>query len=234
MQFFRKRENAMFCPNCGAMLDDNAKFCTSCGSQLAAQPVQQTYQQPQQTYQQPQQTYQQPQQTYQQPQQTYQQPQQTYQQPQQTYQQQSYQQTPYQAQTYQQTAQPVQQEMPMKWHKFLCYFGLWLGAVLNLFSGILLLVAGNGNALTKIYGIILVAIAVFDVYVAINMIKMKKGAPKKLILLYAVNLVVGLVFTLLLSSNGSSSSSFGSLAGSALMVFANLTYYKKREHLFVN
>ena len=208
----------MFCPNCGAMLNDNASFCTSCGAPIPQQqaPQQQSPQQP--VYQQPaQQSYQQPvPPAYQQPvQQSYQQP---YQQP-------------YQ-QSYQQPVNSGTPDMPMKWHKFLCYFGLWLGALLNGFSGVALLTAGAG-ALSKVYGILLLIIAVFDAYVAICMIKMKKGAPKMLILLYGITLVVNLLF-MLISGGDSLSSGIGSLAGSALMIAINLTYYKKREHLFVN
>lgn len=51
----------MFCPNCGAALEQGARFCGSCGATIAQEQPQQTYQQP--TYQQP--TYEQP--AYQQP-----------------------------------------------------------------------------------------------------------------------------------------------------------------------
>ncbi len=46
----------MFCPNCGAQIDDNSKFCVSCGATVEeeptvqAQPQQPQYQQPQYVY----------------------------------------------------------------------------------------------------------------------------------------------------------------------------------------
>ena len=107
----------MYCKNCGAFVQDGAPFCSNCGAQQnAAQPQQPTYQQ--QTYQQP----------------PYQQ--QNYQQP--PYQQQAYyQQPPYQQQAYYQqpAGDPRNQGMPMGWYKFLIYFALFAGAVLNGISG---------------------------------------------------------------------------------------------------
>ena len=94
-------------------------FCRNCGAQIQDGSVNCPYCGAQQYNQQP---YQQPyQQNYQQPyQQNYQQP---YQQP------------------YQQSG--IQNTLPMNWHKFLVYFGLWAGAVLNLINGFLLLTGSH-------------------------------------------------------------------------------------------
>ena len=220
----------MYCPNCGAQLPDGAAFCNVCGQpQQNARPA---YQQPQQNYQQP---YQQPQQNYQQP--YYQQPQQPYQQP--YYPQQNY-------------RQPVYQQLPMKWHKFLCYFCLWLSAVLNIVFGIQYL---NGDARlvdvyvpeletpNGVYGIFAILIGVLCVVTAILLLKFKKNGPRILhftLLNSAVGTVVIMVWeALILSGYGADATVLYVTAGitlvaSLIVIALNNTYYRKRAHLFVN
>lgn len=218
----------MFCQNCGAQIADGSNACPYCGAQLT--PAQPTYQQPsaQQGYQQ------------------------------QGYQQQGYQQTPYQAQGYQQPyQQPVQQQPPLKWHKFLVYFGLWAGAVINLISGISTMLGSQyGESadlvyraipglriIDIIYGLALLGIAATGVLTALKLLKFKKDAPKMLLYLLIASAVAGLLYSVvgaaILSARGGDvssviSSAVGSVAGSAAMIALNRTYYKKREHLFVN
>lgn len=208
-------------------------FCPNCGAQLpdgaafcsvCGQPQQNArpaYQQPQQNYQQP---------YYQQPQQNYQQP---YYQPQQNY------------------RQPVYQQLPMKWHKFLCYFCLWLSAVLNIVAGIQYL---NGDARlvdvyvpeletpNGVYGIFAILIGVLCAVTAILLLKFKKNGPRILhftLLNSAVGTVVIMVWeALILSGYGADATvlyvSAGiTLVASLIVIALNKTYYNKRAHLFV-
>ena len=236
----------MFCNNCGAQIPDGSPFCPSCGAQQAQQAQQQAYQQQPQGYQQPYQ-----QQGYQQPYQ-----QQAYQQP---YQQQGYQQ-PYGQPGYQ---QPYGQQIPqqgMKWHKFLVYFALWAGALLNLIMGIVCLTGAQYGEMKElvyayipgmkapdlVYGILLVLLAVLGVLTAVKLLKFKVGAPKWLTILYIAALAVSIIYIawsmIVLSDYGvglgdmgsSLSSTIGSIAGSILMIIVNKIYYGKRAHLFVN
>ena len=216
-------------------------FCNNCRAQIpdgsavcpycGAQQAQQPYQQPQ--YQQP---YQQPQ--YQQP---YQQPQ--YQQP--------------YPQAYPQGT-PINSQ-PMKWHKFLVYFALWAGAVLNIISGILALTGSvygeekelvyhffpTMESVNVVYGILCVGLGIFGFYTAYNMLNFKKGAPKLLTILYAAACVISLVYIVAVfvivtdKVRGLDTSDLWltggmNLAVSILMILVNNVYYKKREHLFVN
>ncbi|MBR6704720.1 MAG: zinc ribbon domain-containing protein [Lachnospiraceae bacterium] len=216
----------MFCPNCGAQLPDGAAFCSVCGQpQQKARPA---YQQPQQNYQQPQQNYQQP--YYQQPQQNYQQP---YYQPQQNY------------------RQPVYQQLPMKWHKFLCYFSLWLSAVLNIVFGFLYLSeeASLVDAYVPeletpngVYGIFAILIGILCAVTAILLLKFKKNGPRILhftLLNSAVGNVVIMVWVaLILSGYGADATVLYVRAGitlvaSLIVIALNKTYYNKRAHLFV-
>ena len=208
-------------------------FCPNCGAQLpdgaafcsvCGQPQQNArpaYQQPQQNYQQP---------YYQQPQQNYQQP---YYQPQQNY------------------RQPVYQQLPMKWHKFLCYFCLWLSAVLNIVAGIQYL---NGDARlvdvyvpeletpNGVYGIFAILIGVLCAVTAILLLKFKKNGPRILhftLLNSAVGTVVIMVWeAFILSGYGADATvlyvSAGiTLVASLIVIALNKTYYNKRAHLFV-
>lgn len=259
----------MYCGNCRAQIPDNSPVCPYCGAQQA--PAQPAYQQPyaQQGYQQnyPQQNYQQPaypQQNY--PQQNYQQPypQQNYQQPygQQGYRQPTYQQ-PYPQQAYQ---QPYRQNslqnagLPMNWHKFLVYFGLWAGAVWNIICAVTMFAGAQYGDYSElvyafipglkiidvVYGILLIGIGALGFLTAFQLLKLKRGAPKLLMILYIVSAaasvlyVVASVIVLLnygadLSDLASTMiSTFSTIGISIAMIIANNVYYKKRAHLFVN
>lgn len=212
----------MFCKNCGARNLDDAKFCTSCGSQIVdVQSVQEQYAAPQ-----------------------------------------PYGQQPVAPQPYgQQLDVPQYQDpykgFPMKWHKFLIYFALWAGAVVNLVfaiqiikgehygpsSGAVYSLFPNMKYVDIAYGVIVLAIALLQAITAIRLMGLKRGAPKLLITLYIVNLISGITYVGAAYAVASKYLSVGDLltpsiiagfAVSGIMIFANATYYKKREVLFVN
>ena len=244
----------MFCKNCGNQIPDSSKFCTHCGAQIefSTQENEQQTNADQQPYGQPQQPYGQPQQPYGQQQQPYGQPQQPYGQPQQPYGQQQY-----------GYSQPMYYDeysgFPMKWHKFLVYFALWFGAVLNFINGVTdiigapiigsedsVLSAVSGlRTLNVIYGIGLLAMGVIGVITALKLKGLKVGAPKWLTILYVVDGALSIVFViataLLIRSAGFdlsvasvASNALGTIIGSVVMIILNSIYYKKRAALFVN
>lgn len=239
----------MFCSKCGAQNPDGAQFCQACGAPLAAAPAAPQPQQPQQppvppvpeqppVPPAPEQAPQQPQQPYGQWQQPQQQPQQPYgqwQQPQDTY------------------------GLPMNWHKFLIYFALWAGGILNIISGILTFTGkqyelyGDTPAewvyaffdglkqLDMFYGIVLLALGVLCIVDRFQLAGFKRIGPKLLLVLYAANLVLGIIYVVAASkitgleiSDMADSRTVASLVMSAVMVVVNAIYYKKRAHLFVN
>ncbi len=226
----------MFCKNCGAQISDSTLFCEHCGTQVSTaapqQPQQPVYQQP--VYQQPQQP-------------VYQQP--VYQQPQQPV----YQSAP------QSVSQPaIGAELPMKWFKFLIYFSLFAGAVLNLVTGIMAMTGGQyeavgGNAelvyrimpdlqvVDMIYGVALLALAAFAVYVRMRLAGFYENGPKMLTVLYALSLAFSLIYLIaassILAEKGGEidfSSQAPNIAMSVAMIVCNITYFNKRSHLFVN
>lgn len=216
----------MYCPNCGTQLPDGSRFCTNCGTSLAQpeQPQQEQYQQPQQQYQQPQQ--------------------------------QQYQ--PYQP--YPQGYAPMDRfgGVPMKWHKFLAYFAMWFSALGNLIMGIQCLTGsqyGSGveanmvyqvfpsmKTADVLYGILLLATAVLAAYTAYSLLKLKKGAPNLLTVLYVVNAAASILYIILVVGAIGDYTDVSELISSAIigvitsivMIIINRVYYGKRMQFFVN
>ena len=222
----------MFCPNCGTNVGNAERFCPNCGAALNQNTASAN---PQPNYQQP----------------NYQQP--NYQQP--NYQQPSYQQPNYQP-VYQ---QPVQQyPYPMNWYKFVIYFALFAGAVLNAINGILHLtgsvwemqnvsadmvyaVFGGMQAVDIIYGIGAIALAAFDIVTRMHLAKFRKTGPKFLSVCYGV--AVGLALLYIILTSAVTGISIGDLVGateilqlvvSIVMLVVNVVYFNKRASLFVN
>ena len=222
----------MFCPNCGTNVGNAERFCPNCGAALNQNTASAN---PQPNYQQP----------------NYQQP--NYQQP--NYQQPSYQQPNYQP-VYQ---QPVQQyPYPMNWYKFVIYFALFAGAVLNAISGILHLtgsvwemqnvsadmvyaVFGGMQAVDIIYGIGAIALAAFNIVTRMHLAKFRKTGPKFLTVCYGV--AVGLALLYIILTSAVTGISIGDLVGateilqlvvSIVMLVVNVVYFNKRASLFVN
>lgn len=247
----------MYCGKCGAQLPDNAVFCSVCGENVAGAPVNAAAgmqnnatgytDQPQQP---------------------------DYQQP--TYQQPDYQNTAYQ-QNYAQPGagytDPYQQQpngaafnagwqnaYPMKWYKFLIYFSLFAGAVLNFISGVMCLngsqYEGGGasaelvwafydglKTADTIFGIACIVSAVLLIYTRFQLAGFKRNGPNMLTITYVYTCVISLIYIIAVSSIVSgygvdatdiASSAISSLIGSVVMIVINFVYFNKRKSLFVN
>lgn len=170
----------MFCPNCGSQVPDTSRFCPSCGASLGAAAQQEPVQPA----------------------------------------------TPPSPgvppapgaapipgtppvpgaapiQSYAGTAEPS-----MKWYKFLIYFALFAGALLNVgnaftaFTGAhydgsakyVYAMFGGLQAVDIIYGVVLIGLAVAAIYVRQQLAHFKKGAPKMFLVLYGANAVVGILY----------------------------------------
>ena len=229
----------MFCSKCGTNIADDAAFCPACGASTATQAAPAYQQQP--TYQQP--TYQQP--TYQQP--TYQQP--TYQQP--TYQQPAYQQPAYQQPAY----QPDRfGGTPMKWYKFLIYFLLFAGAVVNVINAINCFTGaqyeGAADYLYAYYdglqvmdiimGLGCLALAAFNIYVRFRLAGLHRNGPQMLNYMYIAIIALNVVYSgvcMAIIGNFDATvlgSLVGNIIGNVVILAINTNYFGKRKHLFVN
>ena len=154
----------MFCKNCGAQNPDDVKFCQSCGSAVGEQPANPDAGAPAGEQNQP--------------------------------------------VTNGAYADPAPATLSMKWHKFLVYFALWAGALINLVNGLQSLSGSQYGeykgwvyalfsglqAADMAYGVVLLVCAALGCFVAYSLLKMKKGAPKLLMILYAVSGAVAIPF----------------------------------------
>lgn len=169
----------------------------------------------------------------------------TYQQPyQQTYQ------SPYQ--------QPAAAELSMKWFKFLIYFSLWAGAVINLANAVLMLTGsvyevavnsispdvvygfyGNGlKAFDMIYGIAMLALAAFSIHARFRLAKFRKDGPLCLYIVYGASIALSLIYTIgttiIVGESTFSSDIASNVLVSFIFIFVNRSYFKKRSAMFVN
>lgn len=154
-------------------------------------------------------------------------------------------------------AAPNAPKLGMKWYKFLIYFALFLSAVLNFisslsyFTGSVYFSASNGTisaadvyaafGVLKIidiaYGVYIVAIAVFALVLRSHLAGYSSKAPKMVTVFYALGAAVPLVYNLLTGAIVGVSvlgDSIGSIIISLIFLFANMRYFKRRAHLFVN
>lgn len=213
----------MFCKNCGAQCNEGAKFCPACGTDLTppTAPEQPAYQQPAQP------VYQQPV-MYQQPAQP------VYQQPVQV------------------IYQPVVQ-VPMKWFKFMIYFVLFASAVICLSNGIRLMTGAvyedsadlmyamfDGlQILDIIVGALMVGMAALSIYARFRLAGYYKDGPKMLTYVYVADIAVSLIYLIGLAivAGGDLVSELfveyvPTMAYSVALIFANYSYFKKRECMF--
>jgi hypothetical protein len=146
-------------------------------------------------------------------------------------------------------------QQAMGWFKFMIYFGLFAGAVLNLINGIQMLtgsIYGDSAALVyavfeglkgldTIVGIAMIAVAALGVYTRFQLSGYKKNGPKLLTALYAAVLVVDLIYIIginatlpeLLVKNVDMTSMYASMVAAVVMMIVNHIYFKKRADLFV-
>lgn len=219
----------MFCRKCGAQIGDNASFCSKCGT-----PTGNTDTQKQGDAGQPQGGYQQ------------------------QYAQQPYAQQPYGQQPYGQAFAPAP-VLPMKWFKFLIYFSLFAGAVMNVVSGVMTMTGGHyemyGDGMAdRVYdqfpglmtldiacGVCTLICAVLALVARFRLAGYRKDGPGMLAALY----IVGGVFNLAYLAGAyfilpeavfnaiDATSYFTSFAISMAMASINIAYFKKRAALFV-
>ena len=142
----------------------------------------------------------------------------------------------------------------LKWHKFLIYFALWAGAIMNTGNAVLCIkgtqyaeqseqiyaLFGGLKTVDLAWGIVLLAIAAYMIYVRFQLAGFRIDAPRKLSILYIVSLVGSVAYLLAVSAvthqalGSFMSDIVGPIFVSILMLFINQNYYSKRLELFVN
>lgn len=148
-------------------------------------------------------------------------------------------------------------ELGMGWYKFLIWFALFAGALLNFVRGIQLLTGAYYDgyadevyrfydglqALDMVAALALITLAVMGIVARFSLAAYKKNGPKLLIAIYAFNAGIQVIYVLAADSIVSAvtsavsldiSSGFSSAAIALAMAAINYSYFKKRAHMFVN
>lgn len=137
-----------------------------------------------------------------------------------------------------------QNTYPMKWHKFLIYFQLFVSAILNLYHSVQFFRAlfsdpdgfGLWSVICIFFGAACVVLAVWAIYVRFRLAGFRKNGPKLYILFLAINCVFQ-VLNVIISFGGDvyeiSSEVSGLITIGVMLALSNI-YYKKRADLFVN
>ncbi len=147
---------------------------------------------------------------------------------------------------------------PMNWYKFLIYFALFAGAVINLVNAIRFLtgmvngseyeckilysVLPSWKTLDILMGLLLLGLVAFAIYTRFRLAGFYQNGPTCLYLVYglaaAVNLIYLIGAAILVSDLGLSlgdleiSSTVAGIITSVVMIVINISYFKKRAALF--
>lgn len=152
-------------------------------------------------------------------------------------------------------AQNPKPEFGMKWHKFLIYFSLWVGAVMNAVSALMMITGehygGNRDVVYSVYpsmktvdvifGLMLIVVSVYMIYTRFQLAGFRTGAPKKLNWVYALSLTFSLLYLAVAAGviglplgDMMDSDTWATILTSIAMMVVNSVYYGKRSELFVN
>ena len=140
----------------------------------------------------------------------------------------------------------------MKWFKFIIYFQLWAGMLVNLvtagkyFTGAYY--EGNAEMVYRFFpalqpldivmGVVCLALAVYAVVVQRALAKFRAKGPMMYYLMYIVNTAATVLYLLIgsiiIGQSAFTAEVAGSIIGSIVMLFVNIPYFNNRKHLFVN
>lgn len=227
----------MYCNNCGNELPEGQTVCSVCSSFVGSSEQSNQVQQDQ--YQQNQ-----------------------YQQNQ--YQQNQYQQNQYNPNQVQQNMFSQNQynqvkshpDVGMNWFKFIIFVQLIVSAVSLLITGIRA-ISGNHymdegidysdfvyafspglKAIDVIFGLVCIGMAAFALFVRFQLAGYKAKGPKMYLMFLVINIVITVIYIISASSvigKFTLDTQTGTqIITSIVLIFANITYFKNREHLFIN
>ncbi len=159
------------------------------------------------------------------------------------------------------SAQPVheekmraQEELGMKWYKFVIYFQLFFGAFVQAASAVayftgmyygkgaalIYMLHGSLRALDISMGIVSLAAAALSIYARQRLCKFKKNAVYVYYAVLIINLLQSVLYLILSSVIlGQSNENFsvqldGVILSAAVLLSCNYIYFGKRKHLFCN
>lgn len=128
----------------------------------------------------------------------------------------------------------VASNRPLKWYKFNIYFLLFAGAFLNLVGGIADIALGSAYVLV---GLLLIALAVYQILTRNALAKKKKKAPMMLYGMYAATCLLNIISAVIQTAMGYQIDIVTISSGiisAAVMIVLNKIYYDKRADMFIN
>jgi hypothetical protein len=147
----------------------------------------------------------------------------------------------------------VKPDKPMRWYWFLVHIALVFSSFMNIWSGYQLFMGssyGGREAAEKIYELydgmkvidmvyaaLLILMGFLALYVRSQLYHYKRSAPRKLLLLYALNGLVALYYSVGVSQvTGISlldTDILYVIPGTIIMIIINKIYFSHRKHLFI-
>ncbi len=145
-------------------------------------------------------------------------------------------------------------EPTMKWYKFVIWFQLYVSLITGFFNGLSMITgsvysnAGGDAAVIWAshpglqyidwsYGLVLIGWAFFALYVRQRLANYRTDGPKLYLLFLIINLAAVLVYNLiggLIVGGLDVAGLLMTALCNVLLIWLNRTYFKKRQHLFVN
>ena len=216
----------MYCRFCGTKIPDNVKFCPECGANLAPVPSAAPEESAPAAPAAPEIPT--------------------------PYDPTPYDPAPYSADSFASADVAAAPQRGMKWFKFIIYFQLWAGMLVNLvtagkyFTGAYY--EGNAEMVYRFFpalqpldivmGVVFLALAVYAVVVQRALAKFRAKGPMMYYLMYIVNTAVTVIYliigSIIIGQSAFTAEVAGSIIGSIVMLFVNIPYFNNRKHLFVN
>ena len=216
----------MYCRFCGTKIPDNVKFCPECGANLAPVPSAAPEESAPAAPAAPEIPT--------------------------PYDPTPYDPAPYSADSFASADVAAAPQRGMKWFKFIIYFQLWAGMLVNLvtagkyFTGAYY--EGNAEMVYRFFpalqpldivmGVVCLALAVYAVVVQRALAKFRAKGPMMYYLMYIVNTAVTVLYliigSIIIGQSAFTAEVAGSIIGSLVMIFINIPYFNNRKHLFVN
>ena len=124
-----------------------------------------------------------------------------------------------------------QNSHPMKWHKFLIYFQLFLAAILNALTGL-----GRLATLDIFYGAVYIATAVLAIYARFRLAGFRQNGPTAYMIFLGFNCALNALnlINVIGTEIYAVSSAVSALVTTVVMLILTNIYYKKRADLFIN
>lgn len=140
---------------------------------------------------------------------------------------------PYRPASWTASSHEVAPQFPMKWHKFMIYFVLWINALGFFANGVTYASSANLSGSLGLFALIDFALAAACVYVRFQLAGLRQGAPKKLLILLVCCVAMS-VMEYLIVSLFTEDTTLTWLISSLGQMLYNWRYYASRQELFVN